>query len=104
MFHSHIKQWRCHNKTIFLRADLNVPLHNEKILNDFRITSIIPTLDFLLNQNNMVIIATHIGRPSGYDESLSTKHLLPWFEEHNYTITFASTIKDLITTPFRAKH
>lgn len=77
------------DKTIFLRADLNVPLEKGKILNDFKLQALQPTLDFLLNKKGKVVLATHIGRPKNQEEKLSTKHLLPWFESHGYEVTFA---------------
>ena len=39
------------NKTITLRVDLNVPVENDKVLDDTRIIAIIPTLEYLLAQN-----------------------------------------------------
>ena len=36
------------NKTIALRVDLNVPVENDKVLDDTRIIAIIPTLEYLL--------------------------------------------------------
>ena len=79
MIKSQLSQWKFHSKKVFLRADLNVPLKNSTILNDFRLQSIVPTLNHLLKNNNMIILATHIGRPHGYDKNLSTELLIPWF-------------------------
>src|SRR5689334_12240152 len=99
MIHSQLPQWKVRNKRIFLRADLNVPLSHGTILNDFRLKSILPTLDYLLNLDNMVILATHIGKPQGYEKDLSTHLLIPWFKERHYSIIFAQTIKDALATP-----
>lgn len=74
---------------VFLRADLNVPLINGTIHDDFRLQQIIPTIDTIFQHNGTIILATHIGRPGGtYNASLSTKHLLPWFAQHHYNIVF----------------
>lgn len=81
------------NKRIFLRADLNVPLDRGKILDDYRLEKLRPTLDALLQRACTVTIATHLARPSGIDPALSTKHLIPWFIEHGYAITFADTLE-----------
>lgn len=35
------------NKRVFLRADLNVPVNNGKIINDFRLRALLPTLDLI---------------------------------------------------------
>ena len=52
-------------KTIILRLDLNVPLNNGKITDTTRIDKIIPTINFLLENNAKIIILSHIGRPKG---------------------------------------
>lgn len=87
---------------MFLRADLNVPIYNNKITNDFRLRAIIPTIDYIQKHNGKIILATHIGRPNleKINEQLSTKHLLPWFEEHGYKIEHE---KDLTTAKEKSK-
>lgn len=76
-------------KTVFLRADLNVPLHNGIIANDFKIQAERPTIDLLLQKNAKIVLATHLGRPQVQEKSLSTKNLMPWFKDHGYAIEFA---------------
>ena len=88
MIHSKLSQWNIAHKRIFLRADLNIPLVDGKIHNDFRLKSILPTLDFLISKNAHIILATHIDRPHHKDPQLSTKHLLPWFIQRGYSIEF----------------
>ncbi|HBR70339.1 TPA: phosphoglycerate kinase [Candidatus Dependentiae bacterium] len=82
------------DQKILLRADLNVPLKNGIILNDFRLKAIQPTLNLLLKKEAHILLVTHIGQPEKRDQNLSTKHLLLWFKEHNYTISFAATLAD----------
>ena len=53
------------NKKILLRLDLNVPLVDNKITDTTRIDKILPTLEFLINQNTKIIIISHVGRPNG---------------------------------------
>ena len=64
------------NKTIALRVDLNVPVENDKVLDDTRILAIIPTLEYLLDQNTKIILISHFGRPKSgvFDSKFS---LLP---------------------------
>lgn len=86
------------NKRVILRADLNVPLSDNRIEDDFRIRALQPTLDYLIKNNAVVFIATHIGRPQGrFNSDLSTKLLLPWFKKNNYTIEFESDLKRAAT-------
>ena len=83
------------NKRVFLRADLNVPLNNGTILDDYRLLSIRPTIDLILKKGGHIILATHLGRPAGKPVAqLSTKQLIPWFEQHGYTISFCPTFAD----------
>lgn len=82
------------NERVFVRADLNVPLKNGIIEDDFRLKAAQPTLDLLLAEGARIVIGTHIGRPTGYDKHLSTTHLIPWFRDHSYTAFFASTLEE----------
>ena len=53
-------------KKCLLRLDLNIPLSDSgEILDDTRIIESIPTINFLQNQNAIIIIISHIGRPKG---------------------------------------
>jgi len=51
------------NKTVALRVDLNVPIQKQLILDDTRIISILPTIQYLLAENAKVILISHLGRP-----------------------------------------
>ena len=94
---SALPSWNCNNQPVFLRADLNVPLKDGTIINDRRLRAAQPTLDYLIKQNATVILATHLGRPKEKEETLSTKHLLPWFEKQGYQIRFCATLDDANT-------
>jgi len=48
-------------KRVILRVDFNVPMRNEKVLDDFRIKKVIPTILFLKKKGAKVIIISHIG-------------------------------------------
>lgn len=89
---SSLDSWQLYNKTVFLRADLNVPLVNGHIASDFRLKALLPTLNILVTKGARIILATHLGRPKGLDSSLSTQLLLPWFIEHGYSIYFSPTL------------
>ena len=96
---SRITSLSLNDTTVFLRADLNVPIKNGVILNDHRLTALIPTLSYLLEHHATIILATHIGRPEHNEPDLSTQNLLPWFKKQGYKIIFApdlSQIPDLV--------
>lgn len=59
-------------KTVLLRADYNVPLEDGKITDDYRIKQSLPTLQYLLDHKAKVIICSHLGRPSGPDDTANS--------------------------------
>lgn len=67
-----LKQIAIKNKKVFLRLELNVPIKNGKILDDYRITDALPTINYILKkQPSQLIIGAHLGRPKGVDKKLS---------------------------------
>jgi phosphoglycerate kinase len=54
-------------KVVLLRADLNVPLDGTTITDDGRIRASLPTIADITERGGRVLIAAHLGRPSGAD-------------------------------------
>lgn len=52
------------NKRVFLRVDYNV-VENGKIIDEFRVRSSLDTINYLLDKNCSIILASHNGRPDG---------------------------------------
>ncbi|HEX3301057.1 MAG TPA: phosphoglycerate kinase [Actinomycetota bacterium] len=50
---------------VFLRADLNVPLHDGVVGDDTRIAAVVPTARELLDRGARLVVASHLGRPKG---------------------------------------
>ena len=48
------------NKTVILRLDLNVPIENGKIVNDFRLRKSLETIRALRSAGNKLIILSHL--------------------------------------------
>jgi len=69
------------NKRILLRLDLDVPLENGQIVDDSRLVASLDTLNLLFKNFGNVIIAGHLGRPSGFDQKLSLAPIASWFAE-----------------------
>ena len=64
-------------KDVVLRLDLNVPMKNGIITDNYRITSAIPTIRRILSDEpKRIVILTHLGRPEGVDLKYSTLPLI----------------------------
>jgi phosphoglycerate kinase len=63
-------------KSVLIRVDLNVPLDEKgNITNDTRIRSVLPTINYALDESARVILASHLGRPKG--KKVSSMSLAP---------------------------
>ncbi len=60
-----IRETRTGGRTVFLRADLNVPLENGRVMDDGRLIASLPTLIHVLDQGSPVVLCSHLGRPKG---------------------------------------
>ncbi|WP_343189360.1 phosphoglycerate kinase [Buchnera aphidicola] len=58
-----IKKINIKNKKILIRADLNVPINNEKIISPSRILSSLKTIKYALKKKAKVMVMSHLGRP-----------------------------------------
>ncbi len=61
-----IKDLELHRKKVFIRCDFNVPMDEfGNITDDRRIRSAVSTINYCLDQDCAVILASHMGRPKG---------------------------------------
>ena len=67
-----IKSFDIKGQTVLIRLDLNVPILDDIIQDDFRIRACLPTINYCLSEGASVVLMSHLGRPGGeYNEQFS---------------------------------
>lgn len=69
-------------KTVFIRADLNVPAKDGQITDTTRIDRFVPTLKYIIEHGGKAVVASHFGRPKGQKNAeFSMAFLAPALEK-----------------------
>ncbi len=93
-----IDEVKIKNKTILLRVDFNVSLNpDHSIANDERIRQAMPTINYLLKNNNQLLLISHLGRPKGVDKNFSLKIVVDKLKEYlpQIKINFAQNLDEV---------
>ncbi len=84
-----IKVKNLKGKRVLLRLDLNVPVVNGKVIDDFRIQKVLPTIRFLKKAGAKIIILSHTGRRKEDSLLPVSEHFLKIFK-HSFVADFQS--------------
>ena len=94
-------------KNILLREDLNVPMGNNKIINDARLRATIPTIKYILSKGAKVAIISHFGRPieGVYDKKYSLEKVAVRLAEIlDEEVFFENTPLDIKSPKYKKKN
>lgn len=72
-------------KKVLLRLDIDVPLNDGKVVDDFRLRVGLPALKLCLENAQEVIVMGHIGRPQGEDPDLSVAPIYEWLKKNGFS-------------------
>lgn len=88
------------NKIVLVRVDFDVSINPNSftIADDVRIRQNIPTLEYLLKNNNRIICVAKLGRPKGRDQKFSLKIVTERLREY-LPINPVKLIDDFLTEP-----
>jgi len=81
------------NKKVLVRVDFNVPLNptTGEIEDDFRIRAHLDTINYLKENNAIIILISHLGKPKGKEVGLSLKPVVERLKEiTGYNVSFSN--------------
>ncbi|MFQ5555648.1 MAG: phosphoglycerate kinase [Acidimicrobiia bacterium] len=92
-------------RTVLVRADLNVPLADGGVTDDFRIRASLGTIHELRSRGASVVVCSHLGRPRGPDPDLTMEPVarrlggLGGFEVHVADAVIGKRVEDAVRHP-----
>ena len=60
-----LKTFDLKDKRVLMRVDFNVPVENDRVTDDFRIKSALPSIQYCLKAGANIVLMSHLGRPNG---------------------------------------
>lgn len=72
-----LKDFNFENKKAIIRVDFNVPLNDKfEVTDTTRIQAAKSTIIDILEQGGSCVLMSHLGRPKGFQEEFSLKHIV----------------------------
>ena len=72
-----LKDINFESQRAIVRVDFNVPLDKDLQITDItRIKSDKPTIDYILSKGGSCVLLSHLGRPNGFEQSLSFQNII----------------------------
>jgi len=94
---TYIDEVEIKNKRVLLRVDYNVSLNKDgTIHDDTRIKNSLPTIEYLLERGNTLILMSHLGNPKGRDKKLSLKPIATRLQTYTPAY-YVELINDFLT-------
>ncbi len=100
MSYNYLKSADIEGKTVLLRVDLNEEVdENGRLMDNFRVQSIVPTIKFLRKYGAKVIVLSHAGRPEGkWNENMSLRPMAQCLAEL-LNVKFVETVDEELSYP-----
>ncbi len=77
-----IETYNFSGKRAIIRVDFNLPLDlNHKVTDDTRVRASLPTIRKVLAGGGSAILMSHLGRPKGFEDKFSLRHIKDCLEE-----------------------
>ena len=91
----YLSQAHFSHKTVLVRCDLNLPVHDGEVLDTARIKILRPTIDWLLKRHCKIILLSHFKNPTQEDPRYSMRQFIPHLEKiFGHTVAFFDPHKD----------
>lgn len=80
-----------YKKNVLVRADLNVPIEEQSVLDNTKVKLLVRTVDFLKKFHAKIVLTSHLGDPSEKNKGESLRMLVPEIESLlNVKVTFVN--------------